>query len=325
MRCGIAPLSLVVLPLALACGRHAGGSIQGIGTLELVEVDVGPTTPARVVRVLVEEGDRVRVGDTILTLSQPTSRSDIDQRRARVAAERATLRELVAGSRPREIERAAADLAAAEAEADRAARDYERSRPLGESGTISRQALDDARAAADQAGARRDAARHALQLLREGTRPERVAAARAQVATAEAALAAAEATAADLVLTAPVDATVLSRNAEPGEMLTAGQSAVTLGQVRRPWTRVYLSSLVLPRVRVGQAAVATLDGLPGRRFPGKVVSISDRAEFTPRIALTETERADLLFGVKVAFDDTTGTLKPGLPATVEILPEGAPR
>jgi HlyD family secretion protein len=282
MRCGIAPLSLVVLPLALACGRHAGGSIQGIGTLELVEVDVGPTTPARVVRVLVEEGDRVRVGDTILTLSQPTSGSDIDQRRARVAAERATLRELVAGSRPREIERAAADLAAAEAEADRAARDYERSRPLGESGTISRQALDDAHAAA-------------------------------------------EATAADLVLTAPVDATVLSRNAEPGEMLTAGQSAVTLGQVRRPWTRVYLSSLVLPRVRVGQAAVATLDGLPGRRFPGKVVSISDRAEFTPRIALTETERADLLFGVKVAFEDTTGTLKPGLPATVEILPEGAPR
>ena len=41
------------------------------------------------------------------------------------------------------------------------------------------------------------------------------------------------------------------------------------------------------------------------------------AEFTPRVALTEKERADLLFGVKVALTDTTGLLQPGLPATVE--------
>jgi HlyD family secretion protein len=91
--------------------------------------------------------------------------------------------------------------------------------------------------------------------------------------------------------------------------------------MRRPWTRVYLSSLVVPQVRVGHAAVATLDGMPDRTFRGRVVAVNDRAEYTPRIALTEKERADLLFGVKVAFDDTTGTLKPGLPATVEILQE----
>jgi HlyD family secretion protein len=145
------------------------------------------------------------------------------------------------------------------------------------------------------------------------------------VATARAALAAAEATVADLVLTAPVSGTVLSRNAEPGEMLGVGQSALTLGEVRRPWTRVYVSSLVVPRVRVGQTAVATLDGMPDARFPGRVVAVNDRAEYTPRIALTEKERADLLFGVKVVFDDSTGTLKPGLPATVEILAGGPAR
>ncbi|HEY6948717.1 MAG TPA: HlyD family efflux transporter periplasmic adaptor subunit, partial [Gemmatimonadales bacterium] len=116
--------------------------------------------------------------------------------------------------------------------------------------------------------------------------------------------------------------TVLSRNAEPGEMLGAGQSALTLGEVRHPWVRVYVSSLVVPRVRVGQAAVAILDGMPDRQFRGRVVAVNDRAEYTPRIALTEKERADLLFGVKVAFDDSTGILKPGLPATVEILAPG---
>ena len=59
--------------------------------------------------------------------------------------------------------------------------------PLAEHGTVSRQTLDAARAAADAAAGRREAARQALQLLREGTRPERVQAARAEVASARAA------------------------------------------------------------------------------------------------------------------------------------------
>jgi HlyD family secretion protein len=49
-----------------------------------------------------------------------------------------------------------------------------------------------------------------------------------------------------------------------------------------------------------------------------VASIATRAEFTPRVALTERERADLQFAVKVVFDDTTGTLKAGLPITVTL-------
>jgi len=57
---------------------------------------------------------------------------------------------------------------------------------------------------------------------------------------------------------------------------------------------------------------------------GTVTFISPKAEFTPRIALTEEERADLVFGVKVALTDTTGLLRPGLPATVELEP-AAPR
>jgi HlyD family secretion protein len=71
-------------------------------------------------------------------------------------------------------------------------------------------------------------------------------------------------------------------------------------------------------VRQGQHAVARLDGFPNRPIPGQVVAINPQAEFTPRVALTETERADLLFGVKVALSDTTGLLRPGLPATVTL-------
>jgi HlyD family secretion protein len=145
-----------------------------------------------------------------------------------------------------------------------------------------------------------------------------VQAARAELASARAALAASRAVAQDLVLTAPVDGVVISRNAEPGEMLGAGQSAITLGQSAEPFVRVYVSTRLLPRVHQGQRAVARLDGFPDHPIPGRVVAINPQAEFTPRVALTEAERADLLFGVKVALSDTTGLLRPGLPATVEL-------
>lgn len=49
-----------------------------------------------------------------------------------------------------------------------------------------------------------------------------------------------------------------------------------------------------------------------------MTEIAPRAEFTPRAALTERERADLVFGIKVAIDDDEGRLKAGLPVRVEI-------
>jgi HlyD family secretion protein len=304
--------------LAIACRRSGTERIVGTGTIEVREVEVAPQVPARVVRVWVDEGESVRVGDTLLVLTQSTTRADLAQGEARLRAAEAALREAVAGARPEEVQRAEAELRMAEAEAERARRDLERIRPLAATGTVSRQSLDQAEATAASTAARRDAARDALELLREGTRPERVQAARAEVARARAAFQATAAVALDLVLLAPVSGVVLSRNAEPGEMLAVGQSAMTLGESAEPYVRVFVPTRLLPRVRQGQSATAVLDGFPDRPIAGRVVAINPKAEFTPRVALTEQERADLVFGVKVALQDSAGLLKPGLPATVEI-------
>jgi HlyD family secretion protein len=309
--------------LSLAC-RGDRTDVVGTGTLEVVEVDVAPMTPARVLRVWREEGDTVRTGDTLVSLTQSTARADVDARRARLASAEAQLRELVAGALPTEIDRVEAELRAAEAEATRTERDLERISALAQSGSVSRQQLDAARSAATSAAAKRDGAREALRLLRQGTRPERIAAARAEVQSARAALEAAERTASDLVLLAPVSGTVMLRNAEPGEVLGAGVPAMTVGELARPYVRIYVNQRVLSRVRLGARAVGVLDGLPDHRFAGEVIAINNKAEFTPRVALTEDERADLLFGVKVAFRDTTGALKPGLPITVTVAPAARP-
>jgi HlyD family secretion protein len=308
----------LVAVLLAACNREDSDSVTATGTLEVVEIDVAPIATGRVVRMLVDDGDSVRAGDTLAVLSQPAAPSEIAQRQAQVEASRAGLSEAEHGSRAPEIVRAEAELRAAETEATRTAADANRARALERAGAISLQQRQASEAAARQAAAHRDALRQNLVLLREGTRSERIAGARAQVAAAQAGLSATRAVIGDLTLTAPVPGVVLSRNAEPGEIVSAGQSAVTLGDVRRPWVRVYVNAREVPSIQVGSVARATLDGLPDRTFNGRVVAVNTKAEFTPRVALTEDERADLTFGVKIEFSDTSGALKPGLPVTVTI-------
>lgn len=317
------PRRAFVLLASLACAAILGGAcarqdaaISATGSVELTQTDVAPLVPARVVRVVVEEGAMVRRGDTLVILQQSALPADIEQRRARVSAAEAELRDLQQGARAPELERARAELRSAESEAERTQREAERFARLAEAGGISQSQLDAARSAARVAASRRDALRESLELLSEGARPERIAAARAAVTNARAQVAMAEATAGDLVLTAPVDGVVLARFVEPGEVIAAGVPAMSLGDPRRPWIRVYLSPPALAAIRVGQAARLTLEGVPDRTFPARVAAIATQAEFTPRVALTENERADLLFGVKLDVLDTTGTLKPGLPATV---------
>nr|MBP6445099.1 hypothetical protein [Gemmatimonadales bacterium]MBP6572441.1 hypothetical protein [Gemmatimonadales bacterium] len=59
---------------------------------------------------------------------------------------------------------------------------------------------------------------------------------------------------------------------------------------------------------------------PNRPGFGRVVAINPRAEYVTRTALTEDERADLLFGVKIEIGERDGRFKPGMPVTVTLQP-----
>jgi len=311
-------LPLACLLALCSCTSASTSTVEATGTLEVVSVDVSPVSGGRVSKVLVDEGAAVRAGDTLAVLTIPTLSSDVAQREAKAASAGAKLQEAEHGPRSAEIASATAELAAAEAAADRAAKDVERLGPLAARQNVSAQDFDAARALAASTAGHRDALRAQLQLLREGTRPERIHAAEADARSARASVASARATARDLVLVSPVTGTVTDRSAEPGEVIGAGQAALTVAQTVRQTVRVYVSEAVLPRVRVGQNVRALLDAFPDHEFKGRVVALSTQAEYTPRVALTEKERADLLFGVKIEFADSTGMLKAGLPVTVRI-------
>lgn len=310
----IAPVLPALLAFLAACDD---GPAPLRGSVELPEVAVSPLATARVVRVLREEGDRVRAGDTLAILTQADADETLADLRARVASAEAALRDLQAGARPQEIAQAEAELSAATAEAARAATELRRARTLIASNATSQQSVDDAEAASRVADERRASAAQALRLLRAGARPQQVSAAQAELGRARASLAAAEARLADLVLRAPVDGIVLTRSGEPGEVLGPGVPAMVLGDVARSYVRAFISQRLLDRVKPGTPVRVTPDGWTGEPATGRVTSVSPEAEFTPRVALTEDERSDQLFGVRIVLDDP-GAIPAGVWVSVEL-------
>ena len=270
-------LFVSLLTLAAACQRPTN-VVVAIGTLEMLEVSVGPLQPSRAERVLVQEGEAVHKGDTLAVFVLPTLAASEDQALARAKAAHQTERDLSAGARPAEIARAEAELQSAQADVDRASAELARLEPLAAKQDVSRSQLDVARAAQRTTSSRRDAARSALELLREGTRPERIAAARQDALSADAAAQVIRATARDLVLLAPIDGIVTSRRVEPGEALTAGQGAITIGQPVRPWARIYVSQFALLSLKVGDSLSAHIDG-DSTVHRGRIVAIASKAEY----------------------------------------------
>ncbi|MCC6316697.1 MAG: HlyD family efflux transporter periplasmic adaptor subunit [Gemmatimonadaceae bacterium] len=299
----------------VACG-DADDTTRATGTVELTETDVAPLSSGRVLRVLVDEGAVVHTGDTLVVLSQSALPPEIEAGRARVSMAESELRDLRAGARAPELERARADLAAAVANATNARREATRLRTLQQSGGVAVIQVDAAETVAKVAEERVVTARESVRLLEAGARPERLRAAEGAVQQSRAQLASLTARAGELVLVAPHAGVVLGRHVEPGEAIAAGVPAVSLGDPRAPWVRVFVAPAAFETLALGDAAMVRTPGGAGATYPATVVALSPRAEFTPRVAMTETERADLLFGVKLSVSDTTGRLKAGLPVTV---------
>jgi HlyD family secretion protein len=178
------------------------------------------------------------------------------------------------------------------AQLDKAKRDYNRAEKLNTEEAISQQQMDAAKAAYDMT--------------------------LAQVQQARAALKNAEVKLNDTVLYAPISGIVLQKNVEEGETVSSGTSIVTIGDLEKPWIKVYLKEDKLGFVNLGQKVEVRTDSYPDKRYSGSVTFISSEAEFTPKAVQTQEERVKLVFGVKISVENQDNELKPGMPADVKI-------
>ena len=101
---------------------------------------------------------------------------------------------------------------------------------------------------------------------------------------------------------APIQGTVLEKYVEQGEFVTTGKPMLKLADMSRMFIRAYITSAQLQQVKIGQSVKVMADYGDGQKktYDGKVTWISSRSEFTPKTILTDDERADLVYAIKVA-------------------------
>jgi HlyD family secretion protein len=149
-----------------------------------------------------------------------------------------------------------------------------------------------------------------------------IAAALADEQRAKAQLAEATADRNDLKITAPFDGTVITRTAEPGEMLAAGTPVVTLLNLATVYLRGYVPEGEIGHVKVGQPARIYLDSNPDQPFDAYVLRIDPQATFTPENTYFQKDRVKQVVGVKLGLKNGFGNAKPGMPADGDILTSG---
>lgn len=253
------------------------------------------------------------------------------------------------------VSQAEADLAAAESELSQqqanlklAEFDREAYTRLARTGAVSeRQGAEasskaDAQAAAVAASKRRvEAARGGVTLARsslanpairnsQSAAVERqIAQQRAEIASAQfqlnqarSQLSEAEANRQDLTICAPFEGTIISRTAEPGEVIAAGTALVTMLDLNKVYLRGFVPEGQIGKVRVGQEAHVYLDSNPGTALDAYVSRVDPEATFTPENTYFRNDRVKQVVGVKLQLKSGIGYAKPGLPADGEILVTG---
>lgn len=292
---------------------------------------------------------RLLQSGTAIEYQRQQTEAQLSRSRAELDQAKAVLQELEIGSRRQEIEAAKATLARAKAEQQRAQADWERAQSLYKDKDISTARYDEAKAHFESAQAQLQQSTQQFDLVQEGPRKEDIEAARAQVERAKANVRLAEAARLELKrlqeeevarkadtrqaaaqldvqetllknaeVTAPMDGVVLVKSAEPGEVLAAGTTVVTLGNLAKPWLRAYINEQDLGRVKLGTAVKVTTDSFPDKTYSGRVSFIASDAEFTPKQIQTQEERVKLVYRIKIDVDNPAGELKSNMPADAEI-------
>lgn len=288
------------------------------GNVDIRQVDAAFNAAQRVAQMLVEEGDTVTKGQLLGRVETERLTAAVNRSAAQVRSQAQVLQRLETGSRPQEIQKARADLAAAKAKAADAEATFSRFQSAVENAAVSRQDLDNALAQKNVTAATLKAAEESLSLAVEGPRQEDIDAVRAMLEAYQAELAIARRNLTDANLISPEAGVIQNRILEPGDMASPQTPAYILALTDPVWVRVYVSETDLGKIKPGMAAMVHTDSYPDKTYDAWVGYISPTAEFTPKSVETEALRTSLVYQVRVYVKNPQNELRLGMPVTVTI-------
>ncbi|HET7755182.1 MAG TPA: HlyD family efflux transporter periplasmic adaptor subunit [Anaeromyxobacteraceae bacterium] len=335
---GLVALVLVLTALLVVRIRRQAaaesGPAGGSGEIEGIEVSVSARIAARVVAWHAREGEPVAKGALLLTLDCADPEAQLADAEARVAAARAELEaaRASAGATRRSQDAAASQSRASRAQAESLAAQRDLARRTAE--RFEKMADAAAEAARDEATSRAASLAHQASAAsaQAAASADQAAAARSSIAAAEARVTAGAAQVAaaeagrdrarilvdECRVVAPRDAILEDLPHEPGELVPVGGTLATLVDLSDVKAIFYLPNAELAAVHAGAAAEVVADAWPGERFQGRVLTVSTRAEFTPRNIQTRSDRDRLVYPIEVLIPNREGKLRPGMPVQVHL-------
>jgi HlyD family secretion protein len=307
---------------------------SGSGVVEAEGVDVAARLSARVLRVLVAEGQAVASGATLLELECDEPRARLLEASARLESAKAQVVVAEAQAKSARGQSAAAyasigalgaQLSALETQQQLAQRDSERLEGMGEQ--AAQASRDRARAAASGLAEQQKAAkasenagkRQALATTSQAAgAAAQIEVVRASVRALEQQVASAQLVVNECTLRAP-RAGVLERvYYEPGELVLLGAQVARLVDPADTRVIFYLANADVDQARVGMKVRVSADAYPGRSFEGSVYRIGLTAEFTPRNVQTRSDRDRLVYPVEVRVPNPEHLLRTGMQASVSL-------
>jgi len=123
----------------------------------------------------------------------------------------------------------------------------------------------------------------------------------------------------DTYLYAPSEGVVLTRAVEPGTMLAANDTVITVTLINPIWVRAYVSESELGQAKPGTHVKVYADSFPNKAFDGQIGFVSPTAEFTPKTVETPDLRTELVYRLRIVMQDPHHELRQGMPVTVKVL------
>jgi len=324
----------MILPLVLVgCTRVTKSAEKDTlfvsGRIDGDTVDISSKRDGRIVEILVREGDSVKAGQLLARIWSPQDEAQVDAQQANVIDAERKLEEAVSAA-PARVSLAEANLAASQAELVRwqaelqqAETDAKRYPPLAESGAVAVQMANQQETRMKVARASTEASRKQVMaaeasLKQAQAQLEQIAASKANLASSRAELRRFQANVSDLTITAPIAGTILTRSAEPGRVIAAGQTILTMVDLNKLYLRGFIPEGEIGKVKVGQQAKVYLDSNPKEAVPAEVIRIDPQVMFTPENTYFKSDRVKQVMGVKLGLKGASGFAKPGMPADGQI-------
>lgn len=252
----------------------------------------------RLVRIIVNEGDNIRVGTALAYLDTSSLQAQEKEILAKRSQAEAKLQEMLAGNRSETIAAAKASVKNFSEQLQLAEKKKSRRETLYVDGAISREQLDEAVFEVESIQARLEEVRSQLEELEVGTRPEQIQAQRALINELDASLEQIKIEQEQSILKAPFSGTIAARRVDEGTVVTPDQSILRLVE-----NNVIEARIGIPASSVEQLPLNSYQEIQigGKTYSARVSSIlpelnSQTRTVTAVFSLNQSKEAKFLLG-----------------------------